>query len=57
MFGLMDLVSLIISAFIILPVVIFLREAGYLLVSWIFGVVNPRLTIGSGPRIFKIGCV
>ena len=55
MFGLMDLGSLIVSAFIILPVVIFLREAGYLLVSWIFGVVNPRLTIGSGPRIFLIG--
>jgi len=51
----MDLGSLIISAFIILPVVIFLREAGYLLVSWIFGVVNPRLTIGSGPRILLIG--
>ena len=27
-----------ISAFIILPVVIFLREAGYFIVSWIFGV-------------------
>ena len=55
MFGLRDLVSLITSAFIILPVVIFLREAGYLIVSGIFGVKNPRLTIGSGPRIFKIG--
>lgn len=55
MFGLMDLLSLIISAFIILPVVIFLRETGYFIVSGIFGVKNPRLTIGSGPRIFKIG--
>lgn len=55
MFGLSDLVSLIISAFIILPGVIFLREMGYLLVSGIFGVKNPRLTIGSGPRMFKIG--
>lgn len=55
MFGLADLLSLIISAFIILPVVVFLRETGYLLVSAIFGVKNPRLTIGSGPRIIKIG--
>ncbi|ALC88027.1 hypothetical protein AM499_00175 [Bacillus sp. FJAT-22090] len=55
MFGFSDLLSLIISAFIILPVVVFLRETGYLIVSKIFGVQNPRLTIGSGPRIFKIG--
>lgn len=55
MFGLTDLVSLVISAFLILPIVVFLRESGYLIVSAIFGVKNPRLTIGSGPRIFKIG--
>ncbi|MCJ1909642.1 hypothetical protein [Planococcus ruber] len=54
MFGLADLLSLVISAFIILPVVIFIRETGYLLVSAIFGVKNPRLTIGSGPRVVKI---
>ncbi|MGM9922035.1 MAG: hypothetical protein ACI33O_12345 [Bhargavaea sp.] len=53
MFGLTDLISLIISAFIILPVVIFLRELGYVITSALFGVVNPRLTIGSGPRVFK----
>jgi len=55
MFGLMDLVSLITSAFIILPIVIFLREFGYFIISGIFGVKNPRLTVGSGPRIFKFG--
>ncbi|MFC7686229.1 hypothetical protein [Ureibacillus sp. GCM10028918] len=55
MFGVSNLVSLVISAFIILPIVIFLREMSYLIVSWIFGVINPRLTIGSGPRLFKIG--
>ena len=54
MFGLSDLLSLVISAFIILPVVTFLREAGYFLISGIFGVKNPRLTIGSGQRIYKI---
>lgn len=57
MFGIADLFSLIISAFIILPVVIFLREAGYLIVSWLFGVINPRLTIGSGPRVRKVGMI
>lgn len=55
MFGFSDLLSLIVSAFIILPIVIFLRETGYLIMSKIFGVENPRITIGSGPRIFKIG--
>lgn len=55
MFGLSNLVSLVMSAFIILPIVILLRELSYLIVSWLFGVVNPRLTIGSGPRLFKIG--
>lgn len=53
MFGLQDLISLIISAFIILPVVVFQRELGYVITGALFGVVNPRLTIGSGPRLFK----
>lgn len=55
LFGFSDLLSVIISAFIILPIVVFLRETGYLIVSKMLGVKNPRLTIGSGPRIFKIG--
>ncbi|KAA0966298.1 hypothetical protein FQ087_08695 [Sporosarcina sp. ANT_H38] len=55
MFGLRDLVSLITSAFIILPIVVFLRESGYFIVSGVFGVKNPRLTLGTGPRIFKFG--
>ncbi|MDO3411528.1 hypothetical protein QWJ34_17315 [Saccharibacillus sp. CPCC 101409] len=57
MFGLSDLVSLVVSAFIILPVVVFLRECGYLLGSFVFGVRNPRITLGSGPRLFKLGIV
>lgn len=55
MFGLSDLLSLIVSAFIILPVVVFLRESGYLIATAIFGVRNPRLTIGTGPRIKRLG--
>lgn len=53
MFGLTDLIALVISAFIILPIVVFIREIGYLIISPIVGVQNPRLTIGSGPRIMK----
>lgn len=53
MFEIGDLLSLVISAFIILPAVVFLREMGYLIISEILGVENPRLTIGSGPRVFK----
>ncbi|MCQ4087686.1 hypothetical protein [Saccharibacillus sp. JS10] len=55
MFGFSDLFSLIVSAFIILPVVVFFRESGYLLGSLLSGAVNPRITLGSGPRLFKIG--
>lgn len=55
MFGLADLLSLIISAFIILPIVVFLREMGYVITSFLLGVKNPRLTIGSGPRVMKVG--
>ncbi|MCM3759113.1 hypothetical protein M3197_16875 [Sporosarcina aquimarina] len=53
MFGISDLIALVISAFIILPVVLFIREFGYLSVTLLFGVKNPRITVGSGPRIFK----
>lgn len=55
MFGLADLLSLVISSFIILPAVTFIREAGYFIISGLFGVKNARLTIGSGPRLFKFG--
>lgn len=55
MFGISDLISLVISAFIILPAVVFIREMGYVIVSWLFGVIKPRVTIGSGRRVFKFG--
>ena len=57
MFGISDVFSLVISAFIILPLTILLRESGYFIASELVGVNNPRLTIGSGPRAFKIGIV
>lgn len=52
MFGMKDLFALAVSVFIILPVVTFIRESGYFLISGLFGVKNPRLTVGSGPRLF-----
>lgn len=55
MFGLSDLIGLIISAFIIFPTVIFLRELGYLISGLLFGAKNCRITLGSGPRVFKLG--
>lgn len=55
MFGLTELFYLIMSAFIILPVVVFIREAGYLIAGFLIGAKNARITIGSGKRIFKIG--
>lgn len=55
MFGFSDFISLVISAFIILPLTILIRETGYLIASGLVGVKNPRLTIGSGPRVFKLG--
>lgn len=57
MFAFKDFISLVISAFIILPVVILLRELGYLMMSVILGVKNPRITIGTGPRIYKKGII
>ncbi|OZS78161.1 hypothetical protein CF394_07980 [Tetzosporium hominis] len=54
-FGFTDFLSLLISAFIILPIVVFVRETGYIVASLFFGVKNPRITIGSGPRLFKLG--
>lgn len=57
MFGLSDLVGLVISAFIIFPTVIFLRELGYMISGFLIGAKNSRITLGSGPRVFKIGMI
>ncbi len=57
MFGLTEIFYLILSAFIILPVVIFMRELGYIIAGSVVGAENPRITIGSGPRLFKIGII
>ena len=28
-----------------------------MIASWLFGVINPRLTVGSGPRVRKFGMI
>lgn len=53
MFGFLDLLSLMISAFIILPAVTLLRECGYIITGAVFGAENSRITFGSGRSVFK----
>lgn len=56
MFGISDLISLVISAFIILPAVVFIREMGYVIVSWLFGVIKPRVTTDPGAEFLSLVC-
>ncbi|RLL46960.1 hypothetical protein D8M04_07120 [Oceanobacillus piezotolerans] len=53
MFGLTDLVRLIISIFIILPVVSLVRELGYWIAGKLFGAKETSITLGTGPPLFK----
>ncbi|GEM05674.1 hypothetical protein HMI01_26620 [Halolactibacillus miurensis] len=53
MFGLKELIGLILSAFFILPTVVILRELGYVLAGKLVGAKNARITLGSGTRVFK----
>jgi hypothetical protein len=55
MFGLKELIGLVLSAFFILPTVVILRELGYVLAGIVVGAKNARITLGSGKRIFKWG--
>ncbi|WP_270180183.1 hypothetical protein [Alkalihalobacillus sp. CinArs1] len=55
MFGISDFLKLLLSAFIILPMVSIIREGGYLLTSYFLGAKNSKVVIGCGPRIFNIG--
>ncbi|MFC3041653.1 hypothetical protein ACFOGI_15520 [Virgibacillus xinjiangensis] len=53
MFGIVDFISLVFSVFIILPIVSIIRELGYLFTSKILGAKEAKITIGSGPNLFK----
>ncbi|MCP3031903.1 hypothetical protein LF817_11160 [Halobacillus sp. A1] len=55
MFGIADLLKLLLSAFIILPVVSVIREGGYLIASHFLGAKSSKVTVGCGPRIFNLG--
>ncbi|WP_231577185.1 hypothetical protein [Salinicoccus sediminis] len=49
MFGISELISLVISIFFILPVIVLLREIGYLFAAMLLGAKNPRITLGTCP--------
>lgn len=47
MFGISELISLVISIFFILPVIVLLREIGYLFVAMLLGAKKPEDYIGG----------
>ncbi|MBB6451540.1 hypothetical protein HNR44_003553 [Geomicrobium halophilum] len=53
MFELSDIPRLLLSALIILPIVTIIRETGYYTVVTLLGATNKKLTIGSGPVLFR----
>ncbi len=50
----MDLLQLIMSALIILPIVTVIRESGYYVTALLLGAKNKRLVVGSGPLLFSM---
>ncbi|MBR3121655.1 MAG: hypothetical protein IKF29_20790 [Oceanobacillus sp.] len=54
MFGLFDLLRLLMSVLIILPLSSVLRESGYYLAATILGAKEKKLIIGSGPVLFRL---
>ncbi|QQK75594.1 hypothetical protein HUG15_08475 [Salicibibacter cibarius] len=53
MFGLTDIPRLLMSALIILPIVMLIRESGYYLIATLLGSTYKKLTIGCGPVLFQ----
>ncbi|GAK13701.1 hypothetical protein [Geomicrobium sp. JCM 19039] len=54
MFDFLDLLRLLISAFVILPFVSLIRESGYYLVATLLGAKNKKIIIGCGPKLFSL---
>lgn len=54
MFGLFDVVRLLMSALVVLPITSVLRESGYYLAATILGAKDKKLIIGSGPILFTL---
>lgn len=52
MFGLFDVVRLVMAALIILPVTAVIREGGYYFAATLLGAKDKKLTVGSGPVLF-----
>ncbi|MBD1379526.1 zinc metalloprotease [Metabacillus arenae] len=55
MFGLFDFISLILSVFIILPIVSIIHETGHLFFAYLFKAKNHKLEIGCGKPLFEVG--
>ncbi|GAB3046075.1 hypothetical protein [Virgibacillus ainsalahensis] len=53
MFGLLDLFSLILSIFIIFPIVSIIRESGFFIACKLLGAKDVKITIGSGPHLWN----
>lgn len=53
MFELTDIPRLLMSAMIILPIVMIIRESGYYGVATLLGATNKKLTVGCGPMFFQ----
>ncbi|QDI90807.1 hypothetical protein EPH95_06130 [Salicibibacter halophilus] len=53
MFGFDDVPRLLMSAMLILPIVMFIRESGYYFVTTLLGATEKKLTIGCGPVLFQ----
>ncbi|AXF55684.1 hypothetical protein [Salicibibacter kimchii] len=53
MFELTDLPRLFLSALVVLPIVMVIRENGYYLAATLLGATNKKLTIGCGPILFS----
>lgn len=55
MFGLLDFLYIMVSIFIILPLVSMIHEIGHLFFAFLFKAKNQTLDIGCGKPVFKIG--
>lgn len=55
MFGLLDILYLIMSIFVIFPIVSLIHEIGHLFFAYLFKAKNQTLDIGCGDTLFEIG--
>ncbi|MFD0953225.1 hypothetical protein [Virgibacillus natechei] len=54
MFGLFDLLRLVMAALVILPITAIIRESGYYIAATLLGAKEKKLIVGSGPTLFTL---